>query len=288
MLLLRQSEFGESVMPIMLRNRSKRAVAAKQASVMADQPQSPQPQIGHFTKPALSLSYLFSSPKFKLFTSKISPFDTDFALTSPTSILDANPSIFSTKTDKPNSYFEPTIPKPQRFKPPEAFGLADLVKTANPQRGNVGNSAKPVNKMVLFGSKLRVQIPSADFGTKIGAPRYPARGQSDSSVQARVLTGCSIPVSEMELSEDYTCVISHGPNPTTRHIFDNCVFVESNCSVSSSPPLGLYPSNSFLSFCYTCKKILDQKHNIYIYRGEKAFCSCECRFQEMLIDRMES
>lgn len=287
----------------MLRNRSRRAVTTKQSCLMADQPPSSPTQIHHCTKPTPTISSLLSSPKFKLFTSRITLFDSDFALISPTSILDGNPPIFSCKNDKPNSYFEPTIPKPQRFQPPEAFGLADLVKTAVPdgnrdsKRGNVSNSTKPINKMVLFGSKLRVQIPSADYGTKSGVPRYPGQGQGNSCVQTRVLTGCSVSVSEIELSEDYTCVISHGPNPTTKHIFDNCVFVETNGSVSSPPPIGREVNNrandsmktdSFLSFCYTCKKNLDQKQDIYIYRGEKAFCSSECRYQEMLIDQMES
>ncbi|XP_010552767.1 PREDICTED: protein MARD1 [Tarenaya hassleriana] len=249
----------------MLRNRSRRAVANKQASLMADQPPS---QAGHFTKP--TLSSLLTSPKFKLFSSMNTPFDSDFPLFSPTSILDANPSIFSTKNDKPSSYFEPTIPKPQRFQPPEALGLADLLKN----RGNVGDATKPPNKMVLFGSKLRVRIPSADFGTK----RCPGEGQGNAGVQTRVSSAGW--VREMEMSEDYTCVISHGPNPTTRHIFDNRVYVESNLSVVKV--------NSFLDLCYTCKKDLDQKHDIYIYRGEKAFCSRECRSQEMLIDQIES
>uniref|UniRef100_A0A6N2KNI3 FLZ-type domain-containing protein n=2 Tax=Salix TaxID=40685 RepID=A0A6N2KNI3_SALVM len=91
-------------------------------------------------------------------------------------------------------------------------------------------------------------------------------------------------MSEMELSEDYTCIITHGPNPTTTHIFDNCV-VENYCSL---PDMSKSEPKTFLSFCYTCKKNLQQKNDIYIYRGEKAFCSQECRYQEMLLDEMET
>ncbi|KAH9785807.1 protein MARD1 [Citrus sinensis] len=96
-------------------------------------------------------------------------------------------------------------------------------------------------------------------------------------------TECLSPT-EMELSEEYTCVIAHGPNPKTTRIFDNCI-IESYCSVSDS---GINESHStpenFLSFCYTCKRNLEQTNDIYIYRGEKAFCSQECRYQEMLRD----
>ncbi|KAK8554784.1 hypothetical protein V6N13_093757 [Hibiscus sabdariffa] len=89
----------------------------------------------------------------------------------------------------------------------------------------------------------------------------------------------------MELSEDYTRFISHGPNPKTTHIFDDCV-VECCCSVSDNKPKSA--PQSFLGFCYTCKKNLQQKIDIYIYRGDKAFCSQDCRNQEMVLDGEEN
>ncbi|XP_057957805.1 FCS-Like Zinc finger 11 [Malania oleifera] len=110
----------------------------------------------------------------------------------------------------------------------------------------------------------------------------------------------SLSTSEIELSEDYTRVISHGPNPKTTHIFGDCILeCHSNdllnlskneeledglpgavkCSEISPP----FPSVDFLSFCYYCKKKLEGK-DIYMYRGEKAFCSLSCRSQEISID----
>ncbi|KAJ0255018.1 Protein MARD1 [Hirschfeldia incana] len=226
-------------------------------------------------------SSVFTSPKFRFLSSKITPFD---SIVSPTSILEANPSFFSSQNPKPTSYLEPTIPKPQRFlHPPEAFGLADLVK-------NRDHSSKPANKMVLFGSKLRVQIPSSDFGTKTGPTTCQTRhphGQLSPCLKTKVLA-----VSEIDQTEDYTRVISHGPNPTITHIFDNSVFVEEATPPPPFPvpfPLETKKSDTgFLSNCYTCKKNLDQKHDIYIYRGEKGFCSSECRYQEMLLDQIET
>ncbi|KAG7635433.1 Zf-FLZ domain [Arabidopsis suecica] len=263
----------------MLRNKPRAAVTTKKQTslLMADQPPPPKPDTCHCSPS------LFSSPKFRFFTSKMmmTPFDSDFSLVSPTSILEANPSIFSSKNPKPVSYFEPTIPNPQRFHSPDVFGLADLVKDGDSNRDH---SRKPVNKMVLFGSKLRVQIPSsADFGTKTGI-RYPPC-QLSPCVQTKVLA-----VSEIDQTEDYTRVISHGPNPTITHIFDNSVFVEATpCSVPlPQPAMETKSTESFLSRCFTCKKNLDQKQDIYIYRGEKGFCSSECRYQEMLLDQMET
>ncbi|KAF2619284.1 protein MARD1 [Brassica napus] len=233
---------------------------------MADRLPSPTPKTYY--------SSVFTSPKFRFFSSNITPFD---SIISPTSTLEANhshPSIFSSssKNPKTTSCFEPTlIPKPQRFlHPPEAFGLAYLVKSKD-------RSSKPVNKIVLFGSKLRVQIPSADFGTKSTA------ACTSPCLKTKVLT-----VSEVDQTEDYTRVISHGPNPTITHIFDNSVIAEFTppCSVPL-PQVPVETKANFLSCCYTCNKTLDQKHDIYIYRGEKGFCSCECRYQEMLLDQME-
>lgn len=108
----------------------------------------------------------------------------------------------------------------------------------------------------------------------------------------------SLPTTDIELSEDYTCVITHGPNPKTTHIYGDYVlkchnFELTNCSGNEGNEIGLtpavtgstpvYPSDNFLSFCYSCNKKLEGK-DIYMYRGEKAFCSLDCRWSEILID----
>ncbi|KAK0570709.1 hypothetical protein LWI29_005322 [Acer saccharum] len=106
----------------------------------------------------------------------------------------------------------------------------------------------------------------------------------------------SLSASEIELSEEYTRVISHGPNPKTTHIYGDCVLdcctnylsyfdkngvkeLEGGVTSSNTP----YPSDDFLSFCHSCNKKLEGK-DIYIYRGEKAFCSLDCRSEQILID----
>ncbi|MCL7046816.1 hypothetical protein MKW94_006694 [Papaver nudicaule] len=82
--------------------------------------------------------------------------------------------------------------------------------------------------------------------------------------------------SEIELSEDYTCVTSHGPNPKTTHIFCDC-FLECHTGemANSNPP------KDFLSFCYLCEK---EGKDIYMYRGDKAFCSSNCPSREILFE----
>ncbi|CAI0474586.1 unnamed protein product [Linum tenue] len=111
-----------------------------------------------------------------------------------------------------------------------------------------------------------------------------------------------IPISshEIELSEDYTCIISHGPCPKTTHIFGDCIlpchasseltnFDQSKTTIgfemppeeAKCPEEGS-PSEEFLSCCYSCKKKLDNGDPIYMYRGDKAFCSFDCRSEEIL------
>ncbi|XVE52108.1 hypothetical protein DITRI_Ditri02bG0095700 [Diplodiscus trichospermus] len=106
---------------------------------------------------------------------------------------------------------------------------------------------------------------------------------------------------EIELSEDYTCIISHGPNPKTTHIFGDCILECHNNELTNFdtkaepgtrvPQLGnstetsiTYPSDEFLSFCYSCKKRIEKHEDIYIYRGEKAFCSFDCRSEEIFAE----
>ncbi|KAJ6818166.1 uncharacterized protein M6B38_407485 [Iris pallida] len=46
------------------------------------------------------------------------------------------------------------------------------------------------------------------------------------------------------------------------------------------------PVADFLSNCHLCRKSLHGK-DIYMYRGEKAFCSTECRYQQIASDEFQ-
>ncbi|KDP21434.1 hypothetical protein JCGZ_21905 [Jatropha curcas] len=284
----------------MLRNRS-RAVTSKQA-LMADH-SSQSPPIQNQTKKDPSF---FGSSKFKAFTLKCFP-EVEPAI-SPTSILDST-KLFS--LSKNPFWYDKNPPKSPKNSSEtkhswdqldsKGIGIALIDEEKSNEEHNASFSI-PSNRMVLFGNKIRVQIPQvvnftlslskspkspADFGIKSKNSQFSVSSSTNSGTQTKgfpqVLTG-SLSMSEMELSEDYTCVISYGPNPRTTHIFDNCVL---DNFYSSSDKSNSAPKN-FLSFCYTCKKNLEQKNDIFIYRGEKAFCSRECRYQEMLIDEVEN
>ncbi|XP_058770901.1 FCS-Like Zinc finger 8-like [Vicia villosa] len=245
---------------MLLRNRSR--VVTKQ-TLMGEQSSPSQ----NFTT---TIPSLFGSSNYRdfHFTSKKAE-----SLISPTSILDT----------KALTQFENPFSRVDQYKGCSSrdkvdlniigLGLVGVLKDEPPFQ----QTSEKLRKKVVFGTdKLRVKIPPLPTSTFESKSDYGCK-MNDS--EKGVLS-----LSEMEVYEEYTCVISHGANPKTTHIFDNCV-VGSYSSVPNSPHSF---SLNFLSFCYTCKTHLQHTKDIFIYRGEKAFCSQECRNQEMMLDEEEN
>uniref|UniRef100_A0A7C9EFL0 FLZ-type domain-containing protein n=1 Tax=Opuntia streptacantha TaxID=393608 RepID=A0A7C9EFL0_OPUST len=302
----------------MLRKRS-RPVTSKQAVVAEQSNQQPWLVPEKPTKPT---SFFFSSPRiFKGFLSICSPISERSESTmSPTSILDTKP--FSAIANSlwvdnkiPKTLLKNTKPSWDQPNNTKGIGLAlvdENLENTNP------STQKQKRKLVVFGSQLRIQVPALpnssafpcfspespiEFGIKTPRAKLSDRVSQihpEESIGNGEILNESISMSDIEQSEDYTRVISHGPNPRTTHIFGNCI-VGSCCGIDrssslssrrngfSSPMANCAASpDHFLSFCHHCKKKLGQGEDIYMYRGEKAFCSEECRCQEMLCDGVES
>ncbi|XWS53592.1 hypothetical protein CRYUN_Cryun10bG0014600 [Craigia yunnanensis] len=49
-----------------------------------------------------------------------------------------------------------------------------------------------------------------------------------------------------------------------------------------------YPVPSFLEQCFLCKQKLLPGKDIYMYKGDKAFCSVECRCRQIFMDEEET
>uniref|UniRef100_A0A7N0UCX6 Uncharacterized protein n=1 Tax=Kalanchoe fedtschenkoi TaxID=63787 RepID=A0A7N0UCX6_KALFE len=161
---------------------------------------------------------------------------------SPTSMLDTKhvfgprtPSLLDKKAiDSP----EPSITSkhPWENSGSGAIGLAIITSD---DEDLIEHPSKITTQASVFGSQLKIQVPPvspttppaitdftrspSDFGTKtrnltLLSPSSSFRKRDAPGVLARQLS-----VAEMELSEDYTCVISHGPNPKTTHIFDDYI-----------------------------------------------------------------
>ncbi|KAG8071264.1 hypothetical protein GUJ93_ZPchr0006g43506 [Zizania palustris] len=55
-------------------------------------------------------------------------------------------------------------------------------------------------------------------------------------------------------------------------------------SSSSSPPAARTTTSSFLQHCFLCRRELAEGKDIYMYRGDRAFCSVECRCRQIFMD----
>ncbi|KAJ0076405.1 hypothetical protein Patl1_34120 [Pistacia atlantica] len=155
-----------------------------------------------------------------------------------------------------------------------------------------------------FYSTDQTTTVSAPLVTNRSSPVDISLGLKSNSLPITIGSGNgyvgSLSARELELSEDYTCIISHGPNRKTIHIFGDCVVecqthelanfdkeeqrIQLPEGTRDLKDLTPYPSDEFLSFCYSCNKKLEKGENIYMYRGEKAFCSFDCRSEEIFAE----
>ncbi|KAG6538835.1 FCS-Like Zinc finger 10-like [Zingiber officinale] len=88
----------------------------------------------------------------------------------------------------------------------------------------------------------------------------------------------TLSASEIEQSEDYTCIISHGPNPKKTHIFGDCILESHNIESPSFkktdrkeekgctwPPK--LPENSVS--CSSCKKKSEEGKDIFVHSDQE-------------------
>ncbi|RWW51725.1 hypothetical protein BHE74_00041908 [Ensete ventricosum] len=216
--------------------------------------------------------------------------------------LDGNPKRAILSSSVTPTVSNASRPLPQENGDPRAIGLG-LLDVLNNENSVKSSTSEPEKRMVVFGSQLKIQIPPApatptqfssistkgsaeslhspiEFGIKTRNSKLALYSPQKSPLQTgcvgfdmpssspRVFTGC-LPQSEMELSEDYTRVILHGPNPRTTHIYDNCI-IEScgdgwNEKGASNDQTGI-TADGFLSFCYGCKKKIGLGDDVYMYR----------------------
>ncbi|CAA6660839.1 unnamed protein product [Spirodela intermedia] len=125
-------------------------------------------------------------------------------------------------------------------------------------------------------------------GTESMAAKLPVSAPPLRAPTTQVNSALRVPI---ERSEDYTCVIYRGgENPGTTHIFGDRVvgshagdggggrrWLEWTVACpEEEPPAPLPTPEEFLKSCHLCKRDLEGR-DVYIYRGEMAFCSSGCR-----------
>ncbi|TKW15156.1 hypothetical protein SEVIR_5G218100v4 [Setaria viridis] len=162
------------------------------------------------------------------------------------------------------------------------LGLVDSLADENPT---------PLgSRKVLLGSEMRI-TDNPSLKNSSTAPVQAGEVEQKNDNMSDGLEGSIMSLDDIVNSEDYTCVVSRGPNPKTTHIFGDRVFelqVEHLMPAESKDEENMSPlaKEGAMSFCRFCSEKLKEGKDIYIYQGDKAFCSSECR-ENFMEDEME-
>ncbi|GLJ10360.1 hypothetical protein SUGI_0126820 [Cryptomeria japonica] len=222
-------------------------------------------------------------------------------------------------------HYQSGASKPKAFfKSPRLLIIFNCKKIAFPEVGDLSGGTRSPTSPLDYSNNQRKSPRGFDQGVGLGilaalhstelksAVLSPKSSESRSQGKPCCKASQPIPIGSprplaerleeeepaMEYSESYTCITSHGPKTTIRQIFDDpaeadarsskccqsAVFEASSCCYSDVPD---FPDEDFLSVCCLCKRQLRHGKDIYMYRGDKAFCSVECRYQQIVSDEKE-
>jgi hypothetical protein len=126
------------------------------------------------------------------------------------------------------------------------------------------------SRKVLLGSELRI-TDNLTRNSSSTAPVQAGEAEQKDDTMSDGLNGSIMSLDDIVNSEDYTCVVSRGPNPRTTHIFGDRVLEfeveqlmpdEIKCEEIMPPPVEMGP----MSFCCFCHKRLKEGKDIYIYQ----------------------
>jgi len=275
---------------MMIRKRS-RSIGNNKQSISADSGKPTSPLLNY---PRLILGL---SPKANKTSASQ---ETEHVSISPTSTLEPRPFSKITNPTWAHPYLS-AIARETKINNLKPIGLG-LIDALKDEEMHSNPALCHDSRMVLFGSKLKIQVPPPsptghhiEFGIKNKISQLGVCSPVDRTPIGS--NGCLSPRDLELLSEDYTCIISHGPNPRTTHIFDNRVVespgteglmiplrCDSSDRFSNGGDQSRRQSGDFLSFCHGCNKDISPGSDVFMYRGESAFCSTECRYQAMLFD----
>ncbi|XP_022931969.1 uncharacterized protein LOC111438247 [Cucurbita moschata] len=149
-------------------------------------------------------------------------------------------------------------------------------------------AALDTSTSAVRGSEILVK--HAVFSPKLTSPRRPV------PIPIGLVGGSFSPEEDDELDnvedENYTYVTTRGPVESSTRVYYNGGLVAGGCC--RKPPPSLKPVDQppprrtpdFLRSCHSCGKNLEGK-DIYMYRGESAFCSQECRSSQIMKDEIK-
>ncbi|MCD9559781.1 hypothetical protein HAX54_018036 [Datura stramonium] len=162
------------------------------------------------------------------------------------------------------------------------FGGVGLAIVAALEKSGGKNGETPANKAVYNRSSNR-SLPIPVIWSSKNSARFTAEfdeTEMDSFEEYTIVT-CRAPG-----NKSYTKVYGDRSKRESRREFHGrkcnrpSVFNISPAKIGGFPA---HPDSDFLSSCHLCQKKLHGK-DIYMYRGEKAFCSTECRYRQIAMD----
>ncbi|KAE9587662.1 hypothetical protein Lal_00021935 [Lupinus albus] len=164
-------------------------------------------------------------------------------------------------------------------------------------------SPKGLKSYDLGGVGLGIVVALDNKSSEIGHGILPKHAICTSNLKQHVFFQKIVNEIDVGSSEDYTYVTYHVPNKTITKVYydggeDGIVRHNINNN-NNNNKVGVFrrtpttpiiveaepsfPTSDFLRSCHLCRKKLHGK-DIYIYRGEKAFCSMECRSREIMME----
>uniref|UniRef100_A0A0D9V2H4 FLZ-type domain-containing protein n=1 Tax=Leersia perrieri TaxID=77586 RepID=A0A0D9V2H4_9ORYZ len=152
------------------------------------------------------------------------------------------------------------------------------------------DSSTPLgSRKVLLGSEMRITDNITSKNSFTAPVEVGMVDQKDESM-CDELKGSFMSLDDIVNSEDYTRVVTRGPNPRTTHFFgDHVLEFEGEQLMPDeikSESLSPHLKEGMMSFCHFCGEKLKEGRDIYMYQGDKAFCSTECR-EIFMEDEME-
>ncbi|KAJ7558607.1 hypothetical protein O6H91_04G047700 [Diphasiastrum complanatum] len=143
-------------------------------------------------------------------------------------------------------------------------------------RGNSKHSHPiPICQSSKLQKQLSAQVQEPNFG--LGHNRLP----SDGPVRRHGGLATALPSWSAHPLRSFVqeCVFGNEVEN-----YDFGVMLESLPDQSEGADSASFAAMDFMKSCFLCKLMLGQGLDIYMYRGDKAFCSAECRYHQIILD----
>ncbi|KAF3439716.1 hypothetical protein FNV43_RR17994 [Rhamnella rubrinervis] len=197
--------------------------------------------------------------------------------------------FFDTATTSPRSPLDLKMQSPRGFKNYDLGGVGLGIVAALEKSGHGGREI--LAKYAICGSNLiRSEPIPVNSGNgncerfKRGASAFDEEAEGESLENYTYVT-CRRGPNQSSFTRVYYDGVERVNNPRIKDDFGTRtnlgIFHESPASCTDD--FSVFLTSDYLSSCHLCRKKLHGK-DIYMYRGEKAFCSTECRSRQIMVD----